>query len=336
MKKQLLNLSFVAVALALYVVSAVAAPVAPVNTMEIPAAIDMDGAAPPALDGVAEDVYSDVQTTTIFNPTGYDGESDFTANFQVCYDPTYLYLFVSVTDDVDHSYNWGVGNSWEFDNVEIFFQLDTNTVTTAYGDNTVQLRVCRTLDSVETAGRALRTDYGYYMEAAAAGGWIAEVAIPWTAALAEGSLPEDMMDYINVGQIIGFDFGGADSDNSDGDADVGNRDVQAAWDSDDPDDAEDRTEDLAWNNTSVFGYVTLQTWDGVDEYTQTSLNAYPNPATDEITFNVEGDVNIEIYSITGSLVMVANTSTVDISSLSSGMYVANDVENNTSVRFAVK
>jgi len=335
MKKQLLNLSFVAVALALYVVS-YAAPVEPVRTMEIPAATDGNGAAPPALDGIAEAVYSDVQSTDIFNPTGWDGESDFTAVYQICYDPENLYVLAQITDDVDHSYEWNVGNSWEFDNIEFFIMLDTNTVTTSYDDHTVQLRVCRNLDSVETSGRAARADYGYYMEGAAAGGWLAEVAIPWTAVLADGEDVATMMDYINVEVSLGWDLSGADSDNSDGDAAVGNRDVQSAWDSDDPSDEADRTEDLAWNNTSVFGYVTLAEWNALDEFTQNSLNAYPNPATDEITFDVEGEVSLEIYSITGSLVMVANEATVDVSSLNSGMYVAKDMINNTSVRFAVK
>jgi len=333
MKKQLLNLCFVAVALAMYVAT-YATPVAPVRTMEIPAATDANGAAAPAMDGVAEPVYGEVQSTEIFNPTGWDGESDFTAVFQVCYDPTYLYLFANITDDVDHSYEWNVGNSWEFDNLEVFLMLDTNTVTTSYGPTTVQLRVCRNLDSVETAGRAPRADYVYYMEGAAAGGWLTEVAIPWTAVLADGAVPEDMMDYINTGISIGFDFAGADSDNSDGDAAVGNRDVQSAWDSDDPSDADDRTEDLAWNNTSVFGYVTLATYDALGTVTENTMAAYPNPATDEITFDVEGNVSIEIYSITGSLVMVANTATVDISSLNSGMYIAEF--NGQSARFAVK
>ncbi|MBN1953061.1 MAG: T9SS type A sorting domain-containing protein [Bacteroidales bacterium] len=329
MKKQLLNLSFVAVALALYVAS-YAAPIEPVRTMVIPSA----AAGVPALDGVAEDVYGDVQTTNIFNPTGYDGESDFTATLQVCYTPENLYAFVQITDDVDHSYEWTVGNAWEFDNVEFFLMLDTATVPSSYTGTTVQLRVCRTLDSVESAGRAPRTAFGYYMEAAAAGGWIAEVAIPWTAVLAEGAVIDDFMDYVNVDATIGFDFGAADSDNSDGDATVGNRDVQAAWDDDDPSDEADRTEDLAWNNTATFGYVTLQTWTAIDEMTQSTLNAYPNPADDMITFDVEGEVSIEIYSITGSLVMTSATNKVDISGLNSGVYVARN--GNSSFRFMKK
>jgi len=321
MKKQLLNLSFVAVALALYVASAVATPVAPVNVMEVPGT-----AVAITLDGVADDAYSEAHPTEIFNPTGHDGDADFTCVFSVCWDPTYLYALVEVSDDVEHDWDTENGNPWEFDNIEFFFQLDTGTVTTAYTETTVQLRVNRANDSVSLPGHVGAADWGYYMEAAAAGGWLFEVAIPWTCVMADGALPEDFEDY--EATTIGFDVSGADSDDADGDPLTGDRDVQSAWDSDDPSDEADRTEDLAWNNTSVFGYITLAEILSVDAHTQSTLNAYPNPATDQITFDVEGPVTVEIYSITGGLVMVANEATVDISSLSSGVYVA-QVDNQT-------
>ena len=226
-------------------------PIPPVRTMDVPFA-----PVPPVMDGVADDLYGEVQTTDIFNPTGYEGPADLTGTFRVCWDHDYFYWYCEVVDDVNHSYEWHVGNPWEFDQAHIYFQLDTNTVVTAYGPTTAQMRVCRGLDSIETPWMHVnRSEFLYYMEADAAEGWIFEVAIPWTAILYDGAMSEDIMDY--VGSAIGFDVDISDSDNSDGDYAIGNRDVQAAWDMDDPDDPEDRTEDLAWNNTSVFGYITL-------------------------------------------------------------------------------
>jgi len=314
-----------------------ATPVQPVRTMDVPPAI-------PALtiDGIADDVYSEVQTTHIFNSTGLEGDADFSASFQLCWDPWYLYVYAEITDDVNESYSWEVGNAWEFDNIELFLQLDTNTVTTSYSPTTVQLRICRGLDSVETPGHAKRSDFIYYMEGAAAGGWICEVAIPWTAVLGSGSDPEDIWEY-ECGKAIGFDFSGADSDNTDGNPAVGNRDVQSAWDDDDPNDENDRTEDGAWNNTSVFGYVGLYTIDcqweigdpETEQMNQTCI-AYPNPSGDWISFeNITRPATIVIYDMRGVVIYSAGYyagTELDISSLQSGLYMA-VIDGKESVRF---
>jgi hypothetical protein len=325
MKKQLLNLGFVAAALALYVF-ANAAPIEPVRTLDVPeiAAVTLDGA--------ADDGYSDSQDTDWGYPDqqeGYGGESDFKADYQIAWDADNLYVLGIFSDDVEHDYTWEYSSEWMFDNCEFFIQLDTNTVTTSYDDHTIQLRVCRGLDSVQTAGRAARSDWGYYMEAQAAGGWITEVAIPWTAVLAEGEGPELSSDYFNT-VAIGWDFAGADSDNSDGDETVGNRDYQTFWDLD----GQDGTEDLAWNNTATFGYIHLMEVEGVENHTANTINAYPNPATNSITFDVEGQVSIEIFSITGVRVMTATTKTVDLTGLNSGVYVARI--GNEAINFTVK
>jgi len=324
MKKQLLNLSFVAAALALYV-TANAAPIEPVRTLEV------DEIAAVTLDGAADAGYSDSQDTDWGYPDqqeNYGGESDFKADFQIAWDWDNLYILAIMSDDVEHDFDWTLSSEWMFDNVEFFLQLDTNTVTTSYDDHTIQLRVCRGLDSVQSSGRAARSDWGYYMEAQAAGGWITEVAIPWTAVLAAGEGPELSSDYIGI--PIGFDFAGADSDNSDGDETVGNRDYQTFWDND----GQDGTEDLAWNNTATFGYITLMEVEAVENHTASNINAYPNPATNSITFDVEGQVSIEIFSITGVRVMTADTKTVDLTGLNSGVYIARI--GNESVRFSVK
>jgi hypothetical protein len=343
MKKHLLNPIFAALVVFLFSYSVFAAPVQPVRTMTFPDAIPA-----PTIDGTADAVYSDVQSTNVFNPTGLEGDADFSASFQVCWDPTYLYLYTEITDDVDESYSWGVGNPWEFDNIELFLQLDTNTVTTSYGPTTVQLRICRGLDSVETPGRAARSDYIYYMEGAAAGGWLCEVAIPWTAVLATGSTPEDIMNYY-TDVAIGFDFSGADSDNTDGDPAVGNRDVQSAWDDDDPSDAADRTEDNAWNNTSVFGYISIvyycKNYEGTDCFEPDALyntredqktTLLPNPVQESIHFtNLEKACPIKIINMQG--IEVINfiyypSQEIDISSLQSGLYMA-VIDGKESVKF---
>jgi hypothetical protein len=323
MKKQLLNLSFVAIALGLYVSTAFSTPVPPVRLEEIPATV---GAM--VQDGMGdEDSYSPLMGTTIFNATGLTGgDQDFKADIKLSWDWNYLYLYAEISDDIEEDYNWGVGNSYEFDNLEVFLQLDTNTVTTSYDDHTIQLRICRELDSVESPGRAPRGTYLYDVENTATG-WLTETAIPWTCVLADGEGPQLMEDYAGI--EIGFDFAGADSDDSDGDPDVGNRDVQSAWDSDDPDTETDRTEDSAWNNTSVFGRIIL-TGDpvlvGLNDNTLSAVKVYPNPTTGELNLDVNGQV--DVYNVAGTLVKSVQTlnNKINVSDLSDGIYFIRTVD----------
>jgi hypothetical protein len=157
--------------------------------------------------------------------------------------------------------------------------------------------------------------------------------------MAEGSDPEDFMDYVEA--VIGFDFSGADSDNSDGDPAVGNRDVQSAWDSDDPDDPEDRTEDLAWNNTSVFGYVTLGYCPiSIDNFSSESdVQVIPNPAAESIRLgDLQKVSSLIIYNMQGAVVYTGYYhpgEELDISGLKSGMYTLS-LDGTESGRFVKK
>jgi hypothetical protein len=51
-------------------------------------------------------------------------------------------------------------------------------------------------------------------------------------------------------------------------------------------------------------------------------NVYPNPANDELNFKVNGKISsITINTLDGKVVKTATSSTVDVSDLSSGMYI---------------
>jgi hypothetical protein len=80
MKKQLQNLSLIALFFAISGVIMAAPMTAPVRYMDIPATNEVM-----TIDGVAEDDYSASQSTTAFNIAGSTGaDADFTATFQVC------------------------------------------------------------------------------------------------------------------------------------------------------------------------------------------------------------------------------------------------------------
>jgi len=227
-----------------------ATPVLPYRTTAVPYA-----SLAPRMDGVIEDVYSPVQTTNWIYPDQqpeYGGPHDFIADFYLCWDWNYLYMVAIITDDVIEHYEWGYSSPWMFDNIEIFIQLDTNTSINDYDILTGQIRICRGLDSIETHGNVDRTEYLYYMEPITGTGWITEVGIPWEFAAPDGILPDSISSYIE--DAMGFDFMGSDSDNSDGDLAIGNRDYQTAWDLD----GQDGMEDLAWQSVRVFGYITFK------------------------------------------------------------------------------
>jgi hypothetical protein len=350
MKKQLLKLITSAVLLALFDVT-FATHVLPIRTLVVPMAydaIDIDGAADEAF-------WSSWQTTDAFNKTGCTSypDADFTFTFKVCYDADYFYVFGTFLDDIDNSTpDNGATNPWTFDNAEIFIDLDTNGsgIITAYDSNTIQLRINRGMDSVQTPGRAPRSAYKLYWENTS-DGWLFEVAVPWKAVLATSEETADIMPFFSG--VNGFDMGGADSDAASGTPDL--RDCQTAWDNDDPSDAADRTEDNAWNNRSVFGTFTssiicitdcddpcimnpLNCGISVSETNNNESRVFPNPANNLLSISqIEIGSTISITNLLGQQLIydVATTEimNVDISSLpASNLYLVRitDKDGNTS------
>jgi hypothetical protein len=243
MKKWLGFVAFLSLTITVYAVPYIS----PINYMEIPVCEEIMN-----INGDdTEGSWSAAQSFTLFNTGPWSGASDFSGYFKLCWDETYLYFYADITDDVNHSYDGVNGDSWMYDNIEIYIDLDTaNHPVTEFDDNTVQLRFNRGFTSPQQSGRAGAGDYLYsYKEKTGGTGWIVEAGIPWTCALPSGSLPEDILAYVS--SAMGFDANFADSDNSDGDPTVGNRDVQGTWDLD------GGSEDNAWQNTSTFGIVDL-------------------------------------------------------------------------------
>jgi hypothetical protein len=328
MKKQLLCL-----VAAVAFTASFAAYVAPVRTMIIPLAHQ-----PFVIDGIDDDAqYSAEQSTDAFNATGSTGaDADYTFTFKVAYDANYLYVYAKILDDYDNSWEWGGSNQWEFDNIEIFVNLDTNGTVAAYDSNTYQLRWNRGLDSVGNdfgrAGGVNRWDHKYYWENTA-DGWAFESALAWKFVLGLGQKTEDILQYCDGIVVSGFDFSGADSD-TDG---AGARDCQTAWDNDEPQEPADRTEDNAWNNRGVFGAITFEKYTATNNFVDvnSSVNVYPNPTTDELT--IEGvNGNVQVMNVVGQEVL--NTNTIDgkinVSQLKAGVYVV--VTENGSARFIVE
>ena len=234
----------------------------------------------------------------LFNDTGYDGETDFTCVFKLAWNMGYIVFWVDIVDDIAHEAASG-DNTWEFDNWEIFVDVDTawtNSQWTNGADpdpvDIRQMRVNRGELGVSDPGGAAAEDWMYYQENGAAG-WTVECAMPWTAVMASGDLPTDIHT-----KAIGFDLSGADSDGSDP-GPAGARDVQTSWDTEKADNP-----DNAWYHRNVFGLVTLEESTGLSTEVVTNdvSAAYPNPAIDVI--NVDATGMAKFYSITGQLITV--------------------------------
>jgi hypothetical protein len=74
-------------------------------------------------------------------------------------------------------------------------------------------------------------------------------------------------------------------------------------------------------------YYSEQTITGVNDLNLVkNVNVYPNPATNQVTFNIDaavGPLNVELYDLQGKLVLsrlVSNNNPVSIESLNSGLY----------------
>jgi len=187
----------------------------------------------------------------LFNSTGWSGTSDLSADVRLCYDKNNLYVFIKVNDDI--AYNFGDGTSsyyWDYDNVEIFLDMDTTTTDAYgyYGNDALQIRYNRGVDGTVT-GHSHRTgaDYLNFVIIDNGDSWQVETAIPWTGIVPEGTLINDIWDSLNI-NALGFDLQIADNDGS-------GRDAQLAWDADYEGSGDE--EDDAWENTNLLGIIEL-------------------------------------------------------------------------------
>lgn len=73
--------------------------------------------------------------------------------------------------------------------------------------------------------------------------------------------------------------------------------------------------------------VTGQDINAVNENETVSINLYPNPASDQVTFTIENDAQVSVFDVTGRMVIVtdcqAGQAQLNVSELVDGVYFAN-------------
>jgi hypothetical protein len=185
------------------------------------------------------------------------------------------------------------------------------------------LRFCRGNDLVESTGRASNSDFQYSWRNYVNGtGWALEAAVPWTAALATGSLPGNIEDFLPV---IGFDIIVNDLDEEN----LIPRDEhsQLVFDRDESEIPGILMEDEALRNTRTFGIAILENALATNSlHSLSDIKLYPNPARNQLFLSGLDKVEIiEIVNISGQKVMQLIHPeidiSVDISKLPSGPYL---------------
>ncbi len=287
----------------------------------------------PTLDADIEDCWGTAVAFEGYNDGAVaEGDADLSGSWYAVWDDAGLYVAVDIKDDV---LDWGEdnmndagdgfsGDQWMFDNVEIFVNptgernADDNTYATA---NASQIRY-NPLDGTagynNTGGGYCRTDTELdlleWVAEEVSGGYILETLIPWAAILPDPTtIPEKIGFTVNVG----------DSDLGADGATPASRESILLWVGKD-------LSDLQWNNINYFGLLNLSTddagcgVDGIDKNVVSSLNLYPNPATNMVTVNNVTE-DITVYNSIGQVVLTvsadASTVNVDVSGLAAGIYV---------------
>jgi hypothetical protein len=336
MKKQLLKISASVVLLALCGMT-FGQFVKPIKTLVIPGAgtMTIDGAA------TAAEKYCAAEATTVVDiPAGeVDNPADLSGSFQTCYDLKFLYVFASIKDDI--AGNWdpklGLDASWNYDNAEIFFDLDTNgTSATAYDSTCVQLRLARGTDTIFTGGAynmhpsqrtdPLRAGKGNSVMVSGTDNWKFECKIPWGAICSPlDALGKNMDKYFVIGKGMQHAMDFAIGDNDKVPTGPG-RDRQSTWDWEE-DATGKKVMGTNYKTRNELGLVTFAKLISSVNYT-TSGNSvvYPNPTTGLVTINnLDGATTVQVMNIAGQLVLTAdvtNTNTVDMSQLENGIYFA--------------
>lgn len=77
--------------------------------------------------------------------------------------------------------------------------------------------------------------------------------------------------------------------------------------------------------TKSITVTIIENPDGVQELGAKGVAVYPSPATDRLFVKAEGIQKISISDLNGSVLMTAQTNEIDISQLSSGIYIVNVV-----------
>jgi hypothetical protein len=243
--------------------------------------------------------------------------SDLSAKLKLAWSDLGLLFFVKVTDDQHNFWSADKPNTYEYDNVEIFFYFGEEGKwgpggeAGASGTHWSQLRVQLNTDedthvtgnhqgtwSNPPVGSASEGE----MEAAAAislNGWDAEVIFPWAMF--------DMLTPPGHNVKFGFEVIVADADET-------TRDYQVAL-------MNDSKVDMAWNDKTLIGTAVLKIEGYVSAVNleNSKLRIYPTVTTDVVRISEASDLTL-INTIGQVVLSKKQVNQIDLSGLNNGVY----------------
>lgn len=260
----------------------------------------------PEIDGEYDEVWNEIAfeavNIVLESGEGTLSDTDLSASFKSMYDADNIYFMVEVTDDVlVECPESDLANSWKYDNIEMYFSA-FNTKASSYldGDNSLRLSVGQITSSLGGLQvKYVQTDTGYRYE----------VMLPFSG------IHADLAAKANGDYKMGFEIKIADSDDAD------NRKNQIVWNN-------PSGEDNSWKQTDIFGSIQF-TDQGTasDFYSNVEAMIYPNPVQNELRIDrlEQTQHSVKLFSMTGAEVyssLVSGTSVkISCSDLPCGVYL---------------
>ncbi|PLX14327.1 MAG: hypothetical protein C0597_10205 [Marinilabiliales bacterium] len=242
------------------------------------------GTTPPTIDGTIDDVWDNAKTHTLQERSWWGSPTGLYTQWKIMWDIENVYLLYIVEDATLQNTN--TTNVYENDCIETFFDMN-QSASAGYDADDWQIRSIRGLDTW-TGSANVDDTWGADIERAQVEttdpvGYVIEMAIPWTS-ISGTFLPLD-------GKEFNYDVCVADVT-----ATLGTRAFREAWTT---------NIDNAYNNTTLFGTVTLT--DATSEFTAIrdvsqipNLSIYPNPVIDRLNIQASNIIkDVEVYDIMG-------------------------------------
>ncbi|MFA6922741.1 MAG: sugar-binding protein [Bacteroidales bacterium] len=274
----------------------------------------------PVIDGVAENIWTQIESDTLKNIMfgTVSSSADLFATYKAVWDNTALYLLVKVKDDTLK--NDSGTSTWDDDAVEIF--IDGNNDKAASYDANDHQYIVRWNDATVYeyhSGTTILNPAGVtFSQGANAGGYLMEIKITWSAI---GVAPAS-------GKLIGFDMLADDDDNG------GAADASMSWFMQPP----------SSHHPSDFGTIELsgiscvETPTGIiNEEMNNATLIYPNPFNTSFVLKISDETILKnammkIYDVCGKEVKAvsisSNETIIDRGELPSGIYFYSVINNN--------